>query len=549
MINFVAGSDFGSDSVRVILVETETGKLVSEATCSYPRWMEGKFCDPIKSQFRQHPLDYIEAFESAMKDMLKQTPDAREYLSCIAVDTTGSTPCPVNSEGIPLALLPEFSNNPNAMFHLWKDHTATLEAKEIDNVFSSGDIDYTKFQGTYSAEWYWAKILHTIRVDSTVKKAAWAWVEHCDWIPALLTGKTHPETMYRCSCAAGHKALWHSEFHGLPEAKRLGMLDPYLVQVAEHYGTGPKNAGTMVGTITKEWANRLGISENTIIGGSSFDAHAGAVGAGICPNTLVKVIGTSTVDMLIEDAKTLTDKDMRSFCGQAENSIIPGYIGVEAGQAAFGDIYAWFRDLLLWPVKNALSSLPSGDIESIYNQLYNNIIPILENQASILDDSDNILALDWFNGRRYPKLNENVMSAIIGLNLGSTAPRIYRALALATVFGSKRIFESLVSHGVTIDRIIAVGGIARKSKFVMQLMSDVLERPIMVCSESQLCARGAAIYAAVAAGAYPSITDAQHVFCEKYHADYFPDLQNSMKYAELYNRYVSFGDYIDFNNI
>lgn len=545
----VAGIDFGSDSVRVVLVEAETGKNLSEADCSYPRWMQKRFCDPSKSQFRQHPLDYIESFENAIKSALKKVSSAGERLLSIAVDTTGSTPCPVNREGVPLAMLPGFENNPNAMFHLWKDHTAVKEAKEINEVFSSGAVDYTKFQGIYSAEWYWAKILHTIRMDSAVKTAAWAWVEHSDWIPGLLTGQTCPETMYRCSCAAGHKALWHSEFKGLPPMKILNRLDPYLVQVAEHYGPGPKDAGTRVGIITKEWANRLGVNENVCIGGSSFDAHAGAVGAGVCLHTLVKVVGTSTVDMLVEDPKTLKGKDMRSLCGQAENSIVPGYTGIETSQAAFGDVYAWFRDLLLWPVKNAIASLPSKDMELIYHELYDILIPNLEMQAAQLTDCDDIVALDWFNGRRYPKLNEMVKGAICGLDLGSTAPQIYRALALATVFGSKRIFESLLSNGVHIDRIIMVGGIARKSPFIMQLMADVLEKPIMVCSGTQMCARGATIYAAVAAGVYPTIPAAQEVFCEDYRAGYFPNESKAKKYSELYAAYIRLGDYSESESI
>jgi L-ribulokinase len=542
--DIVAGVDFGSDSVRVVLLNAKSGQTLAAASCVYPRWSQKLYCDPSKNQFRQHPLDYIDAFEKAMKDALASCRSAGERLLSIGFDATGSTPCPVDRDGTPLALLDEWKENPNAMFYLWKDHTAVREAMEVNQVFSSGPVDYTKYQGVYSSEWYWAKILHAARTEPFIQRSAWAWVEHADWFPALLSGKTEPEHMYRCACAAGHKALWHSAFGGLPSSDVLGKLDPYLVEVAKHY-SAPSGSDTRVGTITAEWAKRLGVNGDVIIGGSSLDAHAGAVGAGIQPNTLVKVVGTSTVDMLISNSKCLSDVDLRAFCGQAENSIVPGYAGIEAGQAAFGDIYAWFRDLLLWPVKNALPSRSLEEKESIFGEMAKNMIPEMEKQASRLENAEDILALDWFNGRRYPNLNEKVKGALCGLDLGSSVPQIFRALALSTVFGSKHIFDSLTSRGIRIDRIIAVGGIAQKSSYVMQMMADVLDRPLMAYRQPQVCARGAAIYAAVSAGVFNSITEAQKVYCKEYQADYIPNGQNTRRYSELYNAYLKLGNFME----
>jgi len=526
-----------------------TGERLAKAVSYYPRWQKKLYCDAGKSQFRQHPLDYIESFTHCIKSVMEQIgPDRKNDLRSIAIDATGSTPCPVDRNGTPLALLEEFKENPNAMFYLWKDHTAVEEAKEVNDVFSTAEIDYTMYQGIYSSEWYWAKILHGIRTDKDVRQAAWSWVEHCDWFPAMLIGKTDPLNMYRGSCAAGHKALWNSHFGGLPSQDTLAKLDPYLALVASRYQSKPKPAGTCLGTITKEWSEKLGVPEDTIIGGGSFDAHAGAVGAGVSPGTMVKVVGTSTVDMLIEEAGKLEGKDLRAYCGLAEDSIVPGYIGIEAGQAAFGDVYAWFSSLLLWPIHEMLpecSIIDENFKKKLAEDFSNRIIREIEQKAMSLTDDTDIVALDWFNGRRYPHLNENVKAAISGLNLGSTAPQIYRALVEATVFGSRRVFDSFIDNGINIERLIIVGGIAKKSPFVMQMMADVLQRPVMVCKEEQVCTLGAAIYAAVAAGLYPDVPTGQKALCEPYNANYFPNKERLAKYNEKYGKYLSLGNYVE----
>ncbi len=549
MRSLVAGVDFGSDSVRAMVVDVMTGERLAKAVSYYPRWQKKLYCDAAKSQFRQHPLDYIESFTECIKSVMEQIgPDRKNDLRSIAIDTTGSTPCPVDRNGTPLALLDEFKDNPNAMFYLWKDHTAVEEAKEINEVFSTAEIDYTMYQGIYSSEWYWAKILHGIRTDERVRQAAWSWVEHCDWFPSMLIGKTDPLNMYRGSCAAGHKALWHSHFGGLPSKSTLAKLDPYLALIAERYQSKPKPAGTCLGTITREWAEKLGVPEDTVIGGGSFDAHAGAVGAGISPGTMVKVVGTSTVDMLIEKAEKLEGKYLRAYCGLAEDSIVPGYVGIEAGQAAFGDVYAWFSSLLLWPVHEMLPGCHEIDEqtrEKIIEDMSKRIIREIEQKAMALADDTDIVALDWFNGRRYPHLNENVKAAISGLNLGSTAPEIYRALVEATVFGSRRVFDSFIQNGINIERLIMVGGIAKKSPYVMQMMADVLQRPVMVSTEDQVPTLGAAIYAAVAAGFYPDVPSAQKALCEPYRANYFPNKEKSERYNEKYMRYLSLGNYVE----
>lgn len=539
------GIDFGSDSVRAILVETKTARTLYTAVEEYPRWKEKRFCDEKNSQYRQHPLDYLECMEKVLKTLLGKDPAVLPYIVGIAVDTTGSTVCPVNKEGIPLSLTDMFAEDPDAMFHLWKDHTAILEAEQIDRVLSSGEVDYTKYQGKYSAEWFWAKILHTVRKNKYVRESAYCWVEHVDWISGVLAGNIRPETIVHCSCAAGHKALWNSEFYGLPDRELLASMDPYLGMIYDRYQQKPKCAGEKVGTLCKEWAQKLDLSQEVVIGVGSFDAHAGAVGVGIKEKTMVKVVGTSTVDMMIVRPQVLKGKNTKAFCGLAEDSIIPGYMGAEAGQSAFGDTYAWLKKMLMWSLEHVAfpQEVLSKDTRSkMLQYLEGHLLKDLEKEIYDLA-KDELTATDWFNGRRYPYLNENAKGTITGLTLGTTAPAIYRALVQATVFGSRRIYDSLRGLGIEIEQVICVGGIAQKSGYIMQMMSDALNVPIAVSEEEQSCARGAAIYAAVAAGLFPTISKAQEDLCEKIECGYYPNEERHRELEEKFKAYQYLGKF------
>lgn len=323
-MEYVVGVDFGSDSVRAVIVRASDGQVAAEAAAAYPRWAQGLYCDPGIRQFRQHPQDYLEALCACVTEACAAAGETvSSRITALSIDTTGSTPCPVNRAGTPLALLPGFEENPNAMFHLWKDHTAGTEAAEITACFSAGTPDYTVYQGPYSSEWYWAKILHTIRQDPAVRAVAYTWVEHCDWMANLLAGRTRPELAYRCACAAGHKAYWHSAWGGLPAKERLAQLDSYLAQVHDTFIQPPEPCTAVVGTITQEWAQRLHLPAQTLICGGSFDAHAGAVGAGVCAGTMVVNIGTSAVNMMVERADALRGTGFAELAGQAETAFSP----------------------------------------------------------------------------------------------------------------------------------------------------------------------------------------------------------------------------------
>src|SRR5215831_13921480 len=355
---FVIGVDYGTDSVRSIIVNASNGEEVASSVFYYPRWRDGLYCDASINQFRQHPLDYIEGLEQTIKQCLQRSGEnIAANIKAISVDTTGSTPVAVNEHGVPLSLLPEFEENPNAMFVLWKDHTSIKEAGEINEHAKKFPHNYLQFVGgIYSSEWFWAKLLHVLRVDEQVQKSIYSWVEHCDWIPFLLTGGMRANEIKRGVCSAGHKALWAEEFKGLPPDDFFASLDPLLRDFTSKLFTKTYTADQPAGYISKKWSERLGLSSEVVIGIGAFDAHMGAVGGQIEPYHLSKVMGTSTCDMLVAPVDDVKNILVKGICGQVPGSIIPGMIGMEAGQSAFGDAYAWFKNILSWPLQNVLKN-------------------------------------------------------------------------------------------------------------------------------------------------------------------------------------------------
>jgi L-ribulokinase len=538
---YVIGIDYGTDSVRALVVNAHTGESVGTAVFEYPRWKAGKYCDPAVSRFRQHPLDYLEGLESSVKEALKNVgPEIRDNISGISIDTTGSTPVAVNEQGTPLALLPEFAENPNGMFILWKDHTANAEAEEINTLAHSWPIDYTQYVGgIYSSEWFWAKILRTLRVDGAVREMAFSWVEHCDWISAELTGQINPLTMKRSRCAAGHKALWHHEFEGLPSENFFVTLDPLLGGLRDRLFSQTETSDKAMGTISEAWAQKLGLPTDVVIGVGAFDCHMGAVGALIEPYALCKVIGTSTCDMLVAPNEEIGHLLIHGICGQVDGSIVPGMLGMEAGQSAFGDIYAWFAKLVIAPVAELL-----GDDAA--KELSDRLLPHLTEKAALLPVTENdIIAIDWLNGRRTPDANHTLKGAILGLNLASDSTRIFKALVEATAYGSKNIVDRFRSEGVPIHEVIAIGGVAKKSAFVMQTLSDVLNMPIKVASSDQACALGAAMFAAVASGVHATLQEAQQAMSSGFDAAYHPRPEVVEVYQKLYKKYLLAGGFIE----
>ena len=537
---YVIGLDFGTDSCRALIVDAFNGHEVAVGVSFYTRWKAGLYCDARDSRYRQHPLDYIESMVEAVHIALSNLNKEEIAAICgLCFDTTGSTPALTDNMGMPLALRPEFEEDPDAMFILWKDHTAVHEAAQINAFIKERNLDYLLYEGgTYSSEWVWAKVLHIINTNSVIKDAAYAWVEHCDWMTGLVTGNTIPEQILRSRCAAGHKAMWHESW-GLPSGEVLENLNPALKKMLPHLFTKTYTSDTKAGTLTLEWADKLGLPEGVSVAVGALDAHMGAVGASIAPGVLVRIMGTSTCDIMVGGKTEIGDRCIKGICGQVDGSVLPGLIGFEAGQSAFGDIYAWFKNLLSWTLKN----IPDGETKQ---KALNDMLVELTKEAQSIEPSENsVIALDWMNGRRTPDTNQNVKGTIAGLTLGSTAPEMFRALVEATAFGSRRIVEHMKEQGLHIDSVNAIGGITKKAPFVMQTLADVLNMPIRVLRSEQACALGAAMFAAVAAGVYSDINEAVKCMGSDIEVEYGPNEKYSLVYETLYRKYIELAGFIE----
>jgi len=543
---YVIGIDFGTDSVRSVIVDTSSGEEISSGVSYFKRWMEGRYCSPEKNQFRQHPLDHIESLEESITDAIKDAPlRIKDNIAGIGVATTGSTAGPVDENGTVLALKEDFKDNPNAMFVMWKDHSTVEEAELINKAARSwGGEDYTKYEGgVYSSEWFWSKILHVLKEDNKVKEAAFSWVEHADWIPAILAGNINPMEIKRSRCAAGHKAMWHASWGGLPPEKFLVKISPLLSGLRERLYSKTYTSDYTAGKLSGRWAKKLCLNEGIPISVGAYDSHMGAVGARIKPGTFVKIIGTSCCDIAVSPKNEIGGKLISGICGQVDGSVIPGMIGLEAGQSAYGDVYAWFRDLLSWPFKK----INSGSInkEEIKKNI-DLIIPELTKEASRINpEGNNLIALDWLNGRRTPYADQKLKGAILGVTLGTDAPKLFRALVEATAFGAKAIVDRFLEEDIVINQIVAIGGVPKKSPLVIQILSDVLNMPVKITRSEQSVALGAAIFGAVAAGTYKSVEEAQEYMGSKFETVYHPDKRNISIYNHLYKRYKKLGDILE----
>ena len=546
--HFTLGADFGSDSVRVVILDASNGKVAGSYVSYYKRWEKKLYCNDKINQFRQHPLDYIESLTEAVNKSLEEAnktcKDIKERIRGICIDTTGSTPCLCDKDGMPLSMSEEFKEDPDAMFILWKDHTSVKEAEEINRVAHSNDVDYTKYLGgVYSTEWFWAKALHTIRKNKKVKEKVWTVIEHCDWITALLCGNTNPNTIKRSRCAAGHKCMWHKSWNGYPPREFFDKFDSKLGDIRETLGNETYSTETIEGYLTKEWADKLGLKENILVCVGAYDSHIGAVGGLVDVGVLVKSIGTSTCDVTIGNIpkEGETEKAVKGICGQVDSSVLDGYIGYEAGQSAYGDYYSWFRNLLTWTYKNM-----SKNTEEKNEIFEKKILPELEKEASkIITTEDSPVATDWINGRRTPFANQNLKATIFGMYLGIDTPMFMKMLLESTAYGAKAIIECFEDGGIEIKKVMAIGGVARKSKLGMQILADVTNREIYVTKDDQAPAIGAAVFAAKAYGLYENVFEAQKSISAGIERVHKPIKENVKIYEKLYRKYKEIGNFTE----
>jgi L-ribulokinase len=550
--SWVIGIDFGTDSVRTLIVNAFTGEEIATSLFEYPRWKSGLYSDPGINQFRQHPRDYLDGLEHGIRSCMEQiSSQQQKNIRGIGIDTTGSTPVAIDKSGTPLSLLPAFAENPNAMFVLWKDHTAVQEAAEINRHARNASVNYLQcVGGIYSSEWYWAKLLHTMRTDEAVRKSCYSWVEHCDWIPFLLTGGAEASQIKRGVCSAGHKALWSPDFGGFPPDSFFSSLDPFLKGFVNRLSPQVFTADKPAGTLSSYWASLLGLGKDVVVATGAFDAHMGAVGGQIEPYYLSKVMGTSTCDMLVAPMNKMKGKLVKGICGQVPGSVVPGQMGLEAGQSSFGDAYAWFKNLLSWPLRHFSNN--QSETNKLQGDLIQgilmDILPALSREAEkIVVEENTELAIDWFNGRRTPDANQSLKGAITGINLASDAPAVFRAITESTCFGAKAIIDRFISEGIPVKGLIGLGGVAKKSPFIMQQMADITGMDIRIHRSTQTCALGASMFAATAAGLHSNVESAMQAMGQGFEKTYYADSSHYTLNQKRYLQYKKMGAAIEFN--
>ena len=537
MKRYAIGLDFGTNSCRSLLVDLADGQELASYVFFYPSGQDGILLDPSDPNVaRQNPADYSAGLIESIRGAIEQAGENitgfnPDNVIGIGIDTTGSTPMPVDRNGTPLGLLPDFKDNLNAMVWLWKDHSSHAEAAQITSIAQRIRPEYlAKIGGTYSSEWFWSKILHCKNFAPDVFKAACSFVEICDYIPALLAGEIRPEKIKRSVCAAGHKAMYNDTWGGLPDREFLSALDPELADLRDRLYENAVPSDQLAGRLSSEWAERLGLIPGIAIAVGAFDAHMGAVGAGVKEGTLVKILGTSTCDIMVSP-KHKGFEDIPGVCGIVDGSVLPGYFGIEAGQSAVGDIFMWFISHL---------------VPSSYGKTEDEKFRKLETEASKQRPGEHgLLGLDWNNGNRTILVDVRLSGLVIGQTLHTKAHEIYRALIESTAFGALTIINRIEEYGVTVNEIVNCGGLASKNPFLMQIYADIIGRPMKASHSDQTPALGAAMFGAVAAGeqlsGFSSIEEAQRVMTGIKEV-YEPNEKHKEIYQALYRLYRQLHD-------
>jgi L-ribulokinase len=525
---FTLGVDFGTNSVRALVVRCSDGAEFGSRVVDYPSGAQGVLLDPKDGLLaRQHPGDYLFGLEESITGALAEAGRKPDFdpskVLGIGLDSTGSSPIPVNAQNRPLALSDRWRANLDAQCWLWKDHTGWREAARITELCAKLRPQYiAKCGGVYSSEWFWAKLWHCLNVAPETFNSAFSWVELADWAPSVLAGVADPRLVKRGVCAAGHKALYSDDWGGLPDKEFLTALDPRLADLKDRLYEKAYDATEPAGFLCSDWATRLGLAAGIPIAIGEFDVHYGAIGCGVREGTLVKVIGTSTCDCAVVSAQKPI-ADIPGICGIVKGAILPGFFGIEAGQSAVGDIFKWWVEGVL------------GGDAALHAELTAEAAKQRPGQAGLL-------ALDWNNGNRTILVDQRLTGLLLGQDLYTTRADIYRALIEATAFGARAIIERIQEYGVSTDQVVCTGGIAEKNPLLMQIYADVTGCVMQVAGSSQTCALGSAIAAAVLAGAHPDFAAAEAAMTSLRPESYQPVAENRAVYDQLYALYRELHD-------
>jgi L-ribulokinase len=525
---FTLGLDYGTNSVRALVVRCADGKELGSAVFNYPSGNQGVLLDPKDHNLaRQYPGDYLVGLEKSVRAALAVAQRSRGFsakrIIGVGVDTTGSSPMPVDSRNRPLALDRQWRKNPNAQCWLWKDHTSVREAARITTLAGQHRPQFiAKCGNTYSSEWFWSKLWHCLNIAPDVFAAAHSWVELADWIPSVLAGAEMPAQIIRGVCMAGHKALYSDDWGGLPDKEFLALLDPKLADLRDRLYEKAHDATVPAGRLSDEWAKKLGLPAGIPIAIGEMDVHYGAIGCGVAEGVIVKVIGTSTCDCGVVSAQQAI-RDIPGICGIVKGAILPGFYGIEAGQSAVGDIFKWWVERVC------------GGDGALHARL-------TREAAKQKPGQSGLLALDWNNGNRTILVDPLLTGLLLGQTLYTTQAEIYRALIEATAFGARAIFERLQEFGVPVKRIVCAGGIAEKNPMLMQIYADITGCTMQLSGSSQACALGSAISAAVIAGAHPDFPSAQKAMTSVKPKSYRPIAANQKTYDGMYRLYRQLHD-------
>ena len=542
MNKYTIGLDYGTNSCRALIVDIDDGTELASSVFLYPSGENGIILDSSDPNLaRQNPKDYLDGITAtilgAIQKAKKNNPSFNSFnIVGIGVDTTGSSPIPVDKQGNPLSFSEKFKNNPNAMCWLWRDHTSFKEAQQITHLAEKIRPEYlAKIGGTYSSEWYWSKILHCKNIDPEIFNEAYSFVELCDYIPAVLTGEINPDKIKRSVCAAGHKAMYSSDWEGLPDEDFIQQLDSKLLNLRKNLFKKVYTSETEAGKLSAYWSKKLQLKEGISVAVGAFDAHMGAVGAGVKEGTLVKIMGTSTCDIMVQNNKNKL-KDIPGVCGVVDGSVMEHHYGIEAGQSAVGDIFLWFVNHLT-PSKYGTRKIDEeGNID--FDEKFEN----LQKEAEkLLPGESGLIALDWNNGNRTILTDVRLTGLMVGQTLHTSPHEIFRSLVEATAFGALKIINRIKEYDIEVKEIVNCGGLAIKSPFLMQIYADVTGIPMIISKSHQTPALGAAIFGAISAGEFKDVKEAQKSMTST-DKIYLPIKKNHDVYIKLYKIYSKLHD-------
>jgi len=532
---FVLGIDYGTESGRAVVVRVRDGKLISSAVVPYPdgviddRLPGGPKLEPDWAL--QNPLDYLLILEKAVPKALKDAGVKGEDIIGIGTDFTASTPMPVKADGTPLCTIPKFRKNPHAWVKLWKHHAAQPEANRINQIGRERDEEFIRiYGGKYSSEWFFSKLLQVVDEAPAIYSAMDRFIEAGDWLVWQLTGVEK-----RNACTVGYKGMW-VKGKGFPSREFFRALDPRMENVvAEKLGEDYVTLGANAGGLTAYWAKKMGIKEGTPVGIGNVDAHVAVPACTVTkPGTLVMIMGTSLCHMLLGTERQMVE----GMCGTVEDGIVPGLWGYEAGQSAVGDIFAWFFE--------------HGVPDYILQEARKLKVPfqaVLEKRAAALKPgASGLVALDWWNGNRSVLVDVDLTGVLLGMTLATRAEEIYRALIESTAFGTRTIIEAFESKGITVNELVACGGLPEKNRLLMQIFADVSGREIKLADPLQTCsALGSAMHGAVAAGqaagGYDSIFEAAKHMARVQKLTFKPNPKWHAIYDRLFAEYHLLHDY------